>query len=88
MNSVLIVLGSTPVGDSDLFFDPGSCNVDQFSFHKTFLFFSFFCSAPEISLKPEENRREELYYSDQYHSDPDAEEPLLSHKTNTPSYSI
>ena len=53
-----------------------------------FLFFSFFCSAPEISLKPEENRREELYYSDQYNSDRDAEEPLLSHKTNTPSYSI
>ena len=83
-----MVLGSTPVEDSDFFFDPRSYHVDQFSFHKIFLFFSFFRSAPEISLKPEENRREELYYSDQYHSDPDAEEPLLSHKTNSPSYSI
>ena len=55
-------------------------------FTRLFLFF-FFRRAPEISLKPEENRREELYYSDQYHSDPDAEEPLLSHKTNSPSYS-
>jgi len=50
--------------------------------------FVYNMGAPEISLKPEENCREEIYYSDQYHSDHDANKPLLSHETNSPSYSI
>ena len=27
------VMGSIPVGDSDVFFVPRSCHVDQFTFH-------------------------------------------------------
>ncbi|KAL9954561.1 hypothetical protein ACROYT_G042117 [Oculina patagonica] len=53
--------------------------------------FVYNMGAPEISLSPEENRREELYHSDsisQYHSDPGPEEPLLSDKTNSPSYTV
>jgi len=31
--SVREVMGSIPVGDSDFFFVPHSCHVDQFTFH-------------------------------------------------------
>ena len=53
--------------------------------------FCFFRRAPEVSLNPEETRREEIFFSDsvsQYHSDPGAEEPLLSNKTNLPNYTV
>ena len=33
VNDVLVFMGSTPVGDSDIFFVPGSGHVDQFTFH-------------------------------------------------------
>lgn len=53
--------------------------------------FAYNMGAPEVSLNPEETRREEIFFSDsvsQYHSDPGAEEPLLSNKTNLPNYTV
>ena len=63
----------------------------QMRFLLTRLFLVFFRRAPEVSLNSEETRREELFFSDsvsQYHSDPGAEEPLLSNKTNQPNYTV
>ena len=52
VNDVLVFMGSNPVGDSDIFFVPDSCHVDQFTFHISLpsLKFTIFIQLPRPKL--------------------------------------